>query len=108
MVTRNQLFIAACDQVHYLMIAVRYGSHPKLNIDLLSELLSAGLNAPGFSERQRWELCQAAELNGPDFGVSPLSEWWPWEALGRKANIADDFIEVKVLLFASIIYLSVK
>ena len=67
-----------------------------LNLDkeLLFQLLLAGLNAPGFSERQRWELLEAAEYRGDDIRLSPLSQWWPWEALGRRAGVPEDVIEV--------------
>lgn len=70
----------------------------KLSTDLLWELMIAGLNAPGFSERQRWELIQAAEYQGPHIGLSPLAEWWPWEVLGRKAYVPEDLVEVSVPL----------
>lgn len=67
-------------------------------MDLVVEVMTAGLNAPGFSERQRWELMQAAEYQGTEIRLSPLAEWWPWEALGRKANVPEDLIEVSFFL----------
>ena len=92
--TRNQLFAATRDQLHHLLAALRRGGVSKLNMELVVELMTAGLNAPGFSERQRWELMQAAEYHGPEIRLSPLAEWWPWEALGRKANMPEDLVEV--------------
>lgn len=61
----------------------------------------AGLNASGFSEKQRWELVQAAEYVGGEVKLSPLMKWWPWEALSRKAGSGEDVIEVRepTLLF---------
>lgn len=78
-----------------MMTALRRGGQPKLSTNLLWELMIAGLNAPGFSERQRWELIQAAEYQGPNVGLSPLAEWWPWEALGRKAYVPEDLVDVR-------------
>lgn len=54
----------------------------------------AGLNAPGFSEKQRWELVQGAEYVGGQVNLSPLMKWWPWEALGRKTGSEEDVFEV--------------
>lgn len=71
-----------------------YGS-TGLTHGLLEDLLLAGLNAPGFSEHQRWELVLAAEWSGEKFQLSPLTRWWPFEVLGRKMGIEEDVIEVK-------------
>lgn len=66
-----------------------------LNMALLKELLSAGLNAIGFSERQRWEFHKQVK----DFDelklflVSPIAEYWPFEVVGRKANREEDVVE---------------
>lgn len=65
-----------------------------LNEILLRDLLSAGLNAAGFSERQRWELWAAAEYVQHHFRVSPLAQWWPFEVVGRKKGASEDVVEV--------------
>ena len=59
------------------------------------ELLSAGLNAAGFSERQRWELYEMCDFMGQRFNVSSLLQHWPFEVLGRKMKVDEDVIEVR-------------
>ena len=62
---------------------------------LLTELLRTALNAPGFSELQRWELyhCVGADLNiRQNFNISPLGQHWPFEALGRKRAMEEDVV----------------
>ncbi|KAG8528684.1 uncharacterized protein KY384_006371 [Bacidia gigantensis] len=72
------------------------------NVVVLRELLSAALNATGFSERQRWELHQAASDGGVNRGflISPLSEWWPFEVLGRRRGFEEDVVEWYAQLIA--------
>lgn len=93
---RNQIFAATRDQLKHLRTSLRRGVHPNLALNLVLELMTAGLNASGFSERQRWELIQAADYTGPEIRLSPLAEWWPWEALGRKPNVPEDLVEVSI------------
>ena len=70
-----------------------------LTEQLLKDLLMAGLNAPGFSEKQRWELFELTDCAKFQFRVSPLLQHWPFEALGRKPHMEDDVIEVSQLCF---------
>jgi len=65
-----------------------------LTEDLLKDLLSAGLNAAGFSENQRWQLHDACEYAKHHFLVSPMLQYWPFEVLGRKVRIEEDVLEV--------------
>ena len=67
---------------------------PHITEDLLKDLLSAALNAAGFSERQRWELSETTDYARHHFRISPLSQWWPFEALGRKPHMDEDVVEV--------------
>ena len=92
--TRDQLFTATRDQLRALTSTVNRGGLPGLTENLLNDLLMAGLNAHGFSERQRWELRQAAGFVGTRIAMSPLAQWWPFEALGRKAGVEEDVVEV--------------
>ena len=92
--TRDQLFTATRDQLKTLAGTVNRGGLPGLTEALLHDLLVAGLNAHGFSERQRWELRQAAGFVGTRIPMSPLAQWWPFEALGRKAGAEEDVVEV--------------
>lgn len=68
-----------------------------LTEDLLKDLLSAGLNAAGFSENQRWQLYEACEYAKHHFIVSPILQHWPFRALGRKVKIEEDVLKVKPL-----------
>ena len=65
---------------------------------LLKDLLMAGLNASGFSEKQRWELYEASEYARHHFRVSPMLKYWPFEVLGRKKTVEEDVVEVRALL----------
>lgn len=65
-----------------------------LTEDLLKDLLSAGLNAAGFSENQRWQLYEACEYAKHHFMVSPILQYWPFEVLGRKVRIEEDVLDV--------------
>ena len=55
----------------------------------------AALNAPGFSEKQRWELFEISGYARSHFRVSPLLQYWPFEVLGRKPNVEEDVAEVR-------------
>ena len=127
--TRNQIFAATRSMLHILTINVnksykssaggfdehssassydspagRSGSKnlgsPHITEDLLKDLLSAALNAAGFSEKQRWELSEATDYVRQQFRISPLSQWWPFEVLGRKPHIDEDVIEVRMEISA--------
>ena len=78
--------------------------YPKaLNTTLLRDLLSAALNAPGFSERQRWELYYAVGIDleiAQGFLISPLLQHWPFEAIGRGRGFEEDVIEWYARLIA--------
>ena len=96
--TRDQLFGATRDHLKTLNSIVNRGGLPGLTETLLSDLLMAGLNAYGFSDKQRWELRQASDLVGFRFKMSPLAQFWPFEALGRKACVDEDIVEVSKVL----------
>lgn len=123
--TRNQIFAATRSMLHILSInltksnissttglddhssasshgsPVKRGSSkfrgsPHITEELLKDLLSAALNAGGFSERQRWELFGATDYARHHFRISPLSQWWPFEVLGRKPHMDEDVVEVSM------------
>ena len=77
------------------------GSSPNITEDLLKDLLSAALNAAGFSERQRWELSEATDHARHHFRISPLSQWWPFEVLGRRSHMDEDVVEASIPYMAS-------
>lgn len=130
--TRNQIFSATRSMLHILSInisknykssvggfdepssaspygsPVQRGGHrsrgsPNITEDLLKDLLSAALNAAGFSERQRWELSEATDLARHEFRISPLNQWWPFEVLGRKPHMDEDVVEVRMGSSASLL-----
>ena len=123
--TRNQIFGATRSMLHILSTklsksqissaggfddyssASSYGSpvkrgesklrdSPNITEDLLKDLLSAALNAAGFSEKQRWELSEATDYARHHFRISPLTQWWPFEVLGRKPHVDEDVVEVSM------------
>ena len=91
--TRNHIFAAVRDLLRILLNQSDSGRNADLNEALLSELLYAGLNCPGFSERQRWELTRACGVVGGAARVSPLAKDWPFMVLGRKPNVPEDVME---------------
>lgn len=123
--TRNQIFAATRSMLHILSINLsksynsstgvfddysstssydspvkrsvpKFRGSPHITEDLLKDLLSAALNAGGFSERQRWELSEATDCARHHFRISPLSQWWPFEVLGRKPHLDEDVVEVSM------------
>ena len=130
--TRNQIFAATRSMLHILSINLSkgynpstlgledyssvssYGSpvkrggpkfrgSPHITEDLLKDLLSAALNAAGFSEKQRWELFEATDHARHHFRISPLSQWWPFEVLGRKPHVDEDVVEVSLGISANML-----
>lgn len=91
---RNQIFAAVHELIKILVSSLKRGGSPTINQSLLTELMFAGLNAPGFSERQRWVLAEAAEYREDEVKLSPLMKWWPWETLGRKTDAEEEVFEV--------------
>lgn len=67
----------------------------ELTEDLLSDLLQAGLKAPGFSEQQKWHLWQVLlPFSQRIARMSTLSEIWPWLALSKTPGRDEDIIRV--------------
>ncbi|MCJ1390316.1 hypothetical protein MMC18_003174 [Xylographa bjoerkii] len=89
---RDQLFNATLKMLRALMATVSPTSSFGLTSELLMDLLYAGLNAPGFSEKQKWELCQVADWAAKAVAISPLTRGWPWLVLARKPDWDDDVI----------------
>ncbi|MCJ1386533.1 hypothetical protein MMC17_009659 [Xylographa soralifera] len=89
---RDQLFNAILKMLRTLMATVSPTSSFGLTSDLLTDLLYAGLNAPGFSEKQKWDLCQVADWAAKTVAISPLTKGWPWLVLARKPDWDDDVI----------------
>ncbi|KAI9721267.1 MAG: hypothetical protein M1812_002429 [Candelaria pacifica] len=92
---RDLIFRATEQLVRALIVQLRREgtASPQINEQLLIELVYAGLNAPGFSEGQRARLVRSADWVGGRIRISPLASVWPFEVLGRKADIDEDVIE---------------
>ncbi|KAI9791359.1 MAG: hypothetical protein M1835_000376 [Candelina submexicana] len=92
---RNLLFRATEQLVRALVGQLMRGGNmsPQMNEQLLTELVYAGLNAPGFSEGQRAQLVGSADWIGGRIRISPLASVWPFEVLGRKPDTDEDVIE---------------
>lgn len=122
--TRNQIFNATRSMLHILSINLNKNYNAVRNLsgdvigsgsdystpvrrqgngvvssallteDLMKDLLMAGLNAAGFSEKQRWELYETSDYVRHRFAMSPLMQWWPFEVLCRKPRIEEDVVQV--------------
>ena len=88
--TRNDIYDTLVHLLRILLNNVDQGAHPLLNQGLVQELLYAGLNAPGFSEKQRWDLTRDGGVQGRSVKISPLAKHWPFNVLGRKTNVPED------------------
>ena len=65
---------------------------------LLRDVVMAGLNAYGFSDKQRWQILEASAsiLGRQVFRMSPIARGWPFETLGRKCGYEEDVVEVRL------------
>ncbi|KAI4117138.1 MAG: hypothetical protein LQ345_002565 [Seirophora villosa] len=93
--TRDEIYRQTLRLIVLLVDQLRRGHEaylPHLSESLLTELLYAGLNAPAFSEQQRWQLCQAGGPAGERIRMSPLAPYWPFDVLGRKAGVDEDVV----------------
>ena len=93
---RNQIFAAANDLIRILLNHIHRRTDPYLHQTILEELLYAGLNATGFSDNQRWQLCKTAEQVGRAIRLSPLAKDWPFEVLSRKLDVPEDLMNYYV------------
>lgn len=96
MADRDLLFGATEQQIRALVTQLKRGGAPGLKLELLADLVYAGLNASGFSEVQRVKLVVAAESVVQGIRISPLAASWPFEALSRRAGVQEDVVEVSV------------
>ncbi|KAL4898818.1 hypothetical protein BDV59DRAFT_207043 [Aspergillus ambiguus] len=83
---RNQLFDLTNRHVLSLVSRIQKSNTIGLDQRLLRNLLHAGLNCPGFNDRQKYTLCVHSEdmseiVNFPDFG-----KWFPFDTLASLPN----------------------
>ncbi|KAL2447183.1 hypothetical protein ABEF95_013501 [Exophiala dermatitidis] len=91
MYTMNQrdiLFKTYARQLEILAYKVERETHlgadreVGLDVKLLMDFLFAGMNCPGFSERQKAAIADCSRQVGPGFGPSVHARNWPFQALG--------------------------
>ncbi|KAL8778570.1 MAG: hypothetical protein Q9194_001925 [Teloschistes cf. exilis] len=95
--TRDEIFRQTLNLTTILANQLNRGNEGfehNLSESLLTELLYAGLNAPAFSEQQRWQLCRAAHPVDQKIRMSPMAPYWPFQVLGRKAGMDEDVVKV--------------
>lgn len=95
--TRDEIFRQTLNLTTILANQLNRGNEGfehNLSESLLTELLYAGLNAPAFSEQQRWQLCRAVHPADQKIRMSPMAPYWPFQVLGRKAGMDEDVVKV--------------
>jgi hypothetical protein len=70
-----------------------------LDQNLLRDFIFAGMNCPGFGERQKHELVTAAGFWGGGVNISHLSCFWPFDLISRKEGIDDETVKVDEHLY---------
>ncbi len=97
---RDTIFKATRDSVRALTDQLTRGvAQPPLTLQLLQELVHAGLEAPGFSETQRAQIIDAAGgLVGIPVYVTPIAGIWPFEVLQRKDDVSEELVQVSTTL----------
>jgi hypothetical protein len=87
---RNLLFSTYMKQMYVLVDKVDSNDTKGLDQNLLRDFIFAGMNCPGFGERQKHELVTAAGLWGGGIEISPLGCFWPFDLIGRNDGVKDD------------------
>jgi hypothetical protein len=80
---------------------VKKGSHNPglaagavLSHELLRHLVVAGMNCPGFNERQKVQLLGISSFGATDIHFSNYYPFWPFLALGRRIDVPEDVLRV--------------
>ncbi|RAL10998.1 uncharacterized protein BO97DRAFT_310447, partial [Aspergillus homomorphus CBS 101889] len=84
---RNLLFVLVRRQIIALFARMKKTNTVGLDQRLLNDLLRAGLECPGFNERQRFCLCFHAESPLELHKISYLSKWFPFDTLANMPNL---------------------
>ncbi|PWY83497.1 hypothetical protein BO70DRAFT_335557 [Aspergillus heteromorphus CBS 117.55] len=96
---RNQLFELTNRHIMSLVSRMRKSNTVGLDQRLLRDLLQAGLNCPGFNERQKYTLCVNSEEDSEIAKIPDLSKWFPFDTLVNLPN----FEYVAHLYYANLI-----
>ena len=81
-------------QMYVLVDKVDSNDTKGLDQNLLRDFIFAGMNCPGFGERQKHELVTAAGLWGGGIEISPLGCFWPFDLISRKDGMKDETVKV--------------
>jgi hypothetical protein len=78
-----EIFEAYKKQLHVILLKCTSGGPREVGLDtkLLFDFTAAGLNAPGFSMRQKTELVELNPVVGPGFPLGKHAETWPFLTL---------------------------
>lgn len=98
------IFTATLKLVRALVPQIDPNAHPyasgPFTIALITEFVHVALSTPGFSERQRAEIIDAASgLILPPVYVTQLAPEWPFEVLRKKDEASEKLLEVRLVQF---------
>jgi hypothetical protein len=91
---RNLLFSTYMNQMCVLVAKVDDKNTKGLDENLLRDFIFAGMNCPGFGERQKHELLWAAGFWGAAIDNPPLRCFWPFELIGWKDGTGSETTKV--------------
>ena len=94
MADRNLLFATYMNQMYVLVDKVENTDTKGLDQNLMRDFIFAGMNCPGFGERQKYELKNRGGVWGLAIDMSPLNYFWPFDLIGRKVGMDDETVKV--------------
>ena len=81
-------------QMFWLVQKVERTDTKGLDQNLLRDFIFAGMNCPGFAERQKHMIATGAGYWGGGVPISPLACFWPFDLVGRKDGFDDQVVKV--------------
>ena len=91
---RNLLYSTYMNQMCVLVEKVEKTDTKGLDQNLLRDFIFAGMNCPGFGERQKHELITTAGYWGSAIMTSPLNCFWPFDLISRQPGMDDETVKV--------------
>ena len=92
------MFTSYMNQICVLVDKVEKNATNGLDQNLLRDFIFAGLNCPGFGERQKHALVHAAGWWGSTIDMPPVNYFWPFDLIGRKHGMDNETVKVSVQL----------
>jgi len=68
-----------------------------LDDNLLRDFMFAGMNCPGFGERQKYQLLAASGRIGAGILINPLACSWPFDVVGINPGLPEINLQVRKL-----------